>query len=78
MEFYGIRFVGLNPENGRKLLLTLALIVVVMLVRWLFRAIARALLRGNTKLWRGRFWTHQALTVLSAVILVRTGWVGRV
>ncbi|HEY3661110.1 MAG TPA: hypothetical protein VGK91_07775 [Candidatus Udaeobacter sp.] len=27
----------MNPENGRKLLLTLALVVVVMVVRLLFR-----------------------------------------
>ena len=70
MEFYGIRFVGLNPENGRKLLLTIALVVVVMVVRWLLRAITRALVRGNTKLWRGRFWTHQGISVVSALILV--------
>ena len=34
------------------------------------RAIARAVVRGNTKLWRGRFWTHQGISVLSAVILI--------
>lgn len=67
---YGIRFVGLNPENGRKLLLTLALVIVVILVRLLLRVIARAIVRGNTKLWRGRFWTHQGISVLSAVILI--------
>jgi small-conductance mechanosensitive channel len=51
-------------------LLTLAVVVVVMLARWLMRAIARAVVRGNTKLWRGRFWTHQGISVLSAVILI--------
>jgi small-conductance mechanosensitive channel len=70
VEFHGIHFVGLNPENGRKLLLTLALVVVVVLSRWLLRAIARALIRGNTKLWRGRFWTHQGISVLCAVVLI--------
>lgn len=29
MEGFGIRFVGVNTENGQKLLLTLALILVV-------------------------------------------------
>ena len=70
MEFYGIRFVGLNPENGRKFLLTLALIVVVVLVRWMLRAVTRVLVRGNAKLWRGRFWTHQGISVVCAVMLV--------
>jgi small-conductance mechanosensitive channel len=70
MDIYGIKFVGLNPENGRKLLLTLALIIVVMLVRWLLRAFARAFIRGNTKLWQGRFWTHQAISVLCAILMI--------
>ena len=69
MEFYGIRLVGLNPENGRKLMLTLALIVIVMLVRWVLRALARLSVRGNAKLWRGRFWTHQGISVICAVLL---------
>jgi small-conductance mechanosensitive channel len=69
MELYGIRFVALNPENGRKLLLTLTLIVLVIVVRWILRAIARLLVRGNTRLWRGRFWTHQAISVVCAILL---------
>jgi small-conductance mechanosensitive channel len=70
MELYGIRFVRLNPENGRKLLLTFGLVLVVVFLRWLLRAITRALIRGNAKLWRGRFWTHQGISVVSAGILI--------
>jgi small-conductance mechanosensitive channel len=70
MEVYGIRFVGLNPENGRKLLLTLGLVLVIICLRWLLRAITRALIRGNANFWRGRFWTHQGISVVSAVILI--------
>jgi hypothetical protein len=33
MEFMEFVSSGLNPENGRKLLLTLVLVVVVILVR---------------------------------------------
>lgn len=69
MEWLGIKFVGLTPENGRKLLLTFAVIVAVILLRWLLRFLARLLIRGNTKLWRGRFWTHQAISVLCALII---------
>jgi small-conductance mechanosensitive channel len=70
MEFHGIRLVGINPENGSKLLLTFALVAVIVLVRWVLRALARALVRGNANLWRGRFWTHQAISVVCAVILI--------
>ncbi|HJT81566.1 MAG TPA: mechanosensitive ion channel family protein [Chthoniobacterales bacterium] len=69
MNFDGIRLVGLNAENGRKLLLTVALIVAVILARWILRAIARLLIRGNAQLWRGRFWTHQAISVVCAILL---------
>jgi small-conductance mechanosensitive channel len=69
MEFYGIKFVGISPESGRKLLLTLVLIALVILVRWLLRAFARALVRGNSKLWRGRFWTHQGIIVVCAFLI---------
>jgi small-conductance mechanosensitive channel len=70
MEFYGIHFVGLNPENGRKLLVTLALVVAVVILRWVLRAMTRVLIRGNTELWRGRFWTHQGISVLCGIILI--------
>jgi hypothetical protein len=70
VQIYDIKFVGLNPENGRKLLLSIALIVVVVLARWSLRAIGRVLIRGNTKLWRGRFWTHQAISLVCAAFLV--------
>lgn len=70
MEFHGIRLIGLNPENGSKLLLTLALIALVVIVRWVLRFVARLLIRGNAKLWRGRFWTHQGISVVCAFILI--------
>ncbi len=70
MEVYGIRLVGVNPETGTKVLLTLALIAVVILARWALRATTRLLIRGNAKLWRRRFWTHQGISVICAFVLV--------
>src|SRR5689334_18593867 len=70
MRLFAIHFVGLNPENGRKLLVTIALVVAVVIIRWLLRAIARLFIAGDTKLWRGRFWTHQGISVLCAIILI--------
>ena len=69
MELFGIKFVGINAENGRKLLLTIAVIVAVIILRSVLRALARLLLHGNTKLWRSRFWTHQAISVLCAFLI---------
>ncbi|MBV9007997.1 MAG: mechanosensitive ion channel [Verrucomicrobia bacterium] len=69
MTWFGIRFVGLTPENGRKLLLTVALIGLVIVLRWVLRGLARLFVRGNTELWRARFWTHQAISVLCALLI---------
>jgi small-conductance mechanosensitive channel len=70
MEIYGIKFVGLSPENGHKLLLTVAFIVAVTLLRWLLRGITRLVVRGSPEARRGRFWTQQGIRILSAVLLV--------
>jgi small-conductance mechanosensitive channel len=70
MELFGIRFVGLNAENGRKLLLTLGFIIAVMLLRWLLRAIARLFVHGTEEQRRQRFWTHQAISLFCALLIL--------
>lgn len=39
MELLGINWVGINPENGRKLLLSLVFLIVVLLVSKALKAI---------------------------------------
>src|SRR3954469_22058185 len=70
MEIYGIKFVGLSPENGRKLLLTIAFIIAVILLRWLLRGVARLFVRGSAEARRGRFWTQQGISILSALLMI--------
>jgi small-conductance mechanosensitive channel len=70
MEIYGIKFVGLSPENAHKLLLTVAFIAGVILLRWLLRGVARLVVRGSSEARRGRFWTQQGISILSALLLV--------
>src|SRR4051794_27062613 len=41
LELFGVRLVGATPENGRKLLLTLALVTVTLIMSWAGRKIAR-------------------------------------
>jgi len=69
MELFGITFVGLNSENLRKLVLTVTLILVLALVRfvagWLSDRILKA--HPNEKV---RFWTWQTISLASAVLLV--------
>jgi small-conductance mechanosensitive channel len=70
MELFGIKFIGLNAENGRKLFITVALIVGVMIARWILHLIVRNTIRGSDRAHRARFWTHQGVSLLSALLLV--------
>ena len=71
MHFLGIDWVGVNPENGRKLLLSLVFIAVVLVVsrvlRWLTGLVAG---RTASAAVQTRFWSRQGISLLSAVVLI--------
>ena len=71
MEFFGITWVGMNPQNGHKLLLSLAFVVIVVVIsrtlRWL---VGIALRSTETTSVRTRFWTRQGISLVGAVILI--------
>ncbi|EDY17550.1 MscS Mechanosensitive ion channel [Chthoniobacter flavus Ellin428] len=67
MEFFGIKFVGVNPENGRKLLLTIGFVLAVGLLRLLLLWLTNLILGGNP-MSRGRFWTRQGITLFTALV----------
>jgi small-conductance mechanosensitive channel len=69
MEVFGIRLVGVTGENGRKLLLTLIFILLLLALRFLMSGIARLLLHGRRN-ERIRFWIHQAINLTSALLIV--------
>ncbi len=69
MEIFGIKFVGVNAENGTKLLLTLAFVAVVVLLRRALHILARVLLRGRGN-EQTRFWTRQTINVTTTLLLV--------
>lgn len=66
---FDTRLVGLNADNGKKLLFTLALIVVLLLLGRALRAITRSLLRGS-RTERMSFWTRQGVKLAVGVLLV--------
>ena len=69
MEIFGVELVGVNAENGQKLLLTLAFLAIVFLLRQGLHAAARRLLRaGATE--HTRFWTRQAINLATTLLLV--------
>lgn len=71
MNLFGIRWLGLNAENGRKLLLSLGFIVAVVALRYALKALTNLLVRGTAaRTERVRFWTRQAVSLGSAVLIV--------
>lgn len=69
LHIFGIRMVGATPENGRKLLLTIGLLVAVLLVTWVLRRFLSA--RWSTvRAERIRFWTRQAISLSAAAVII--------
>ena len=69
MTLFGIKLLGLNEQNGQKLLFTLALLFVIYLLRILTRAITAAIAKGGVA-ERIVFWIRQGVSLFSAVIII--------
>ena len=71
MHFLGIEWVGVNAENGRKLLLSIAFVAIVLLVSAVLRAVIGLVLRRTDHATvQTRFWMRQAISLLSAIVLI--------
>ena len=71
MTLFGIDWVGITPENGRKLLLSVAFVAVVLLVSAGLRWFVGLALNSTDHLTKQtRFWTRQAVSLLAAIVLV--------
>ena len=69
MELFGIRFVGLTAENGRKLVLTLVLLLLIWLLRQILRVAIRAFQRFRTD-ERAEFLARQAINLGLTLLLI--------
>jgi small-conductance mechanosensitive channel len=69
LHVFGVTLIGATAENGRKLLVTLALILIVFLAGWALRQLLRLFIgsRGGT---RFHFWAKQAVSLILAIILI--------
>ncbi len=71
MHFLGIDWVGVNPDSGRKLLLSIAFVVVIIILRRTVRAtIGLILSRTDAASVQAKFWARQIVSLLAAVILI--------
>jgi len=69
VELFGVRLVGVTAENGKKLLLTLALLAVLFLLGRLLRGLMAVALRGRQNI-RTVFWARQGVRLAVVVVLI--------
>lgn len=68
VQIFGVKLVGVNADNGRKLLFTLAFILTVWVLGRLLKAINdRVLFRTGS---RFAFWARQGVQVFLAIVLL--------
>lgn len=71
MNFLGIDWVGINAENGRKLLLSLAFIAAVLIGSASVRAVIGFVLqRSDHDATQTRFWARQGVSLIAAIVMV--------
>ncbi len=69
VQILGVRLVGINAENGRKLLITLLFLGAVWLISRGLRLLTRPLTRDRTSK-RVQFWTRQAIQLGTAILQI--------
>ena len=67
LELFGVKLVGINAENGKKLLFTIILIVLMMLLSKLLRTVARGATQRGEQI---AFWVRQGIHLSTALILL--------
>lgn len=71
MDLFGVRLVGVTPESGRKLLLTLLFVAIFLVVRMLAGALARRW-RREPRSERALFWSRQGVNLVTTGFLILT------
>lgn len=69
LQLFGITLIGVTPENGRKLLLTVAFVVAAILIGRVLNALAGRATRGE-RIPRARFWARQIVKIVTALFVV--------
>jgi small-conductance mechanosensitive channel len=69
LQIFGVQLVGVTPENGRKLLITLALLVVASLLGWGLTKVLGFLTSRITSRHAG-FWARQGVSLFVALVVI--------
>jgi len=69
VQILGVKLVGVNAENGKQLLFSLAFIALTLLLGRAMRAFTGSILRGRDDV-RSRFWARQGVQLATAVLMI--------
>ena len=69
VEFLGVKLVGVNAENGAKLLFTLVFIALLLVLSRVLESFVRFALRAHSD-QRTQFWARQGIRLTMAVIML--------
>ena len=69
VEVFGIPLLGVNLDTGRRVVLSLAALLLAWLLSRGLRGLTRALLRGRDDV-RARFWSRQAVQLSTTLLLI--------
>jgi small-conductance mechanosensitive channel len=69
VEILGVELVGVNAENGRKVVLTIVFVLLVLLLGRLVRSATSVVLRGRRDA-RPAFWWRQGIGVVTGVVML--------
>ncbi len=71
MQLFGITWLGLTPENARKLAVSVVLVAVVLLTSAVLRALlGRLAQRAEQPSLHVGFWTRQVIALAAAAAIV--------
>jgi small-conductance mechanosensitive channel len=68
LQIAGIRLIGVTAENGKKLVFSVAFIIIVVLLNRLLKLILNAI--TSDKVERLQFWARQIIRLLTAAVLI--------
>src|SRR4051812_46328027 len=69
MHVFGVNLIGATPENGRKLLLTIAIVAILLFVGWAIRKLLKLFI-GSRSGTRFHFWAKQGVALVLGVTLI--------
>ena len=69
LHVFGVTLIGATPENGRKLLLSIAFFLVAWLVGWAIRQVLKMFI-GSRAGTRFQFWAKQGVSLIIAIVVI--------